>query len=80
MSVMGDDVLYNATGLAALLSKYNISIIEKEDGRLVLVQFTSETTYLPLSDAVDSYAELWELACEVGIQVHFTIKDKEKGK
>ena len=77
---MGDDVLYNAIGLATLLSKYNISIIKKEDGRLLLAQFTSETTYIPLGEAVNSYAELWELACEVGVQVHFTIKDKEKGK
>jgi len=77
---MGDDVLYNAIGLVTLLSKYNISIIRKEDGRLLLVQFTSETTYIPLGEAVDSYDELWELACEVAVQVHFTIKEKEKGE
>tara|TARA_Y100001973_G_C4937348_1_gene203942 strand:- start:56 stop:289 length:234 start_codon:yes stop_codon:yes gene_type:complete len=77
---MGDDVLYNAIGLATLLSKYNISIIRKEDGRLLLVQFTSETTYIPLGEAVDSYDELWKLACEVAVQVHFTIKEKEKGE
>ena len=76
---MGDDVLYNAIGLATLLSKYNISVIKKEDGRLFLVQFTSETTYIPLGDAMDSYVELWKLACEVGMQIHFTIKEKEKG-
>jgi hypothetical protein len=77
---MGDDVLYNALGLATLLSRYNISVVVREDGKLILVQFTSETTYLPLGDAVNSYAELWEIASEVGIQIHFTIKDKEKGK
>ena len=77
---MGDDVLYNAIGLATLLSKYNISIIKKEDGRLLLAQFTSETTYIPLGEAVNSYGELWELACEVAVQIHFTIKQKEEDK
>ena len=77
---MGDDIIYNAIGLAPLLSKYNISIIKKENGKLFLVQFTSETTYIPLGDAMDSYVELCELASEVGIQIHFTIKDKEKEK
>jgi hypothetical protein len=77
---MGDDVLYNATGLAVLLSKYNISLIEKDDGKLLLVQFTSKTTYLPLGEPVGSYTELWELACEVAIQINFTIKEKEKSK
>jgi len=77
---MGDNVLYNAIGLTTLLSKYNISVIKKDDDGLLLVQFTSETTYIPLGEITNSYSELWALACEVGLQVHFTIKDKKKGK
>ena len=73
---MGNDVLYNTLELTVLLSKYNISVIQKEDWRLLLVQFTSETTYIPLGEAVYDYGELLKLACEVAIQVHHTIKEK----
>jgi len=78
---MGDDALYSQLGMASLLSKYNISIVRKEDGTLLLVQFTSETTYIPLGYAVSSYEDLWKLACEVTIQVHYAaIEKKEKKK
>ncbi len=75
---MGDDILYSPKEMATLLSKYNISIIRKEDGSLLLVQFTSEKSYIPLGEKMQSYAEVFKLMCEVAIQVHFTVKDKEE--
>ena len=67
--------------MAGLLSKYSISVVKKEDGTLLLVQFTSETTYIPLGYAVTSYEDLWKLACEVTIQVHYAaLEKKEKNK
>ena len=75
---MGDDALYNQLGMATLLSKYNISIVKKDNGQLLLVQFTSDTTYIPLGYAAASYEELWKLACEVTIQVHYAAIKKGK--
>jgi hypothetical protein len=74
---MGDDILYSPREIAALLSKYNISIIRKEDESLLLVQFKSEKSYIPLGEKTKSYIEIFKSMCEVAIQIHFTLKDKE---
>jgi len=75
---MGNDILYSPLAMAILLSKYNINVIKKDDGSLILAQFTGETTYIPLGQVVGSYSELFEMVCEVTIQVHNTIKNKGK--
>ena len=75
---MGDNILYSQLEIASLLSKYNINIVSKEDGRLLLVQFTGETTYIPLCESVTSVEELWGVASEVAIQIQLTLKKKEK--
>lgn len=74
---MEDDILYSPREMIVLLSKYNISAIQEDDDSLLLVQFTSEKSYIPLGEKIGSYTEILELMCEVAIQVHFTLKEKE---
>jgi len=75
---MGDNILYSPRELVILLSRYNISVIRKENQKLLLAQFTSEKSYIPLGEPTDSYIDIFILMCEVAIQVHFTVTDKEK--
>ena len=74
---MRDNILYLPREVVLLLSKYNISVIRKEDDSLILAQFTGEKTYVSLGDKTKSYTEIFTLMCEVAIQIHFTLEDEE---
>ena len=62
---MEDNILYSPKEMINLLAKHNVSILKKENKNYLLVQMTGKTTYVPLSDEVDSLPQMFELISEL---------------
>lgn len=65
---MDDNILYSVKEMVTLLSKQNISLVHKKNDKLVLGQFISENTYIPLNTETDSFEEIFILLSEMAIE------------
>ena len=72
---MDDDILYSIREMISLLSKQNISLVHKKNDKLIVGQFISENTYIPLNTETDSFEEIFILLSEMAIEFYQKEKD-----